>query len=409
MRAAVLALALARGAAAQGAVSYSAPTPLAPQSERLPFPYLEGDLSKSYLMSLPDEFLQTLLKDAAQLKSGGVSGNYKDAKGTTWWQPKKEPRRFSLEQMIEVIGRLDFPDGMPKHIVGAEYWVQIRRGDADGGFHYDKDESAASNKQRMIFPSMSTITYLTDGGAPTVILNQTTNQFGNDEVPAVPSEGYLSFPVAGKHLHFNGHAQHGVAGPVCQENCEADRIVLLVNWWDHVPEPPNCQRMADSQIAQLGFTRFDKPLFKQVKSGIKETSEAVVPVESESLRASAATEVVSISLPPVDMLELTIPEKYANSNGKTVHFALPPSKATILGNIDPQKRTQVAHIQYSTIPTLFAFVDRNNAGNVASVLRPIQSALWAGGVVRQHMVRTASHCSRKLLQRAFSDTIIIPR
>jgi hypothetical protein len=167
--------------------------------------------------------------------------------------------------------------------------------------------------------------------------------------------------------------------------------------------------MADSQIAQLGFTRFDKPLFKQVKSGIKETSEAVVPVESESLRASAATEVVSISLPPVDMLELTIPEKYANSNGKTVHFALPPSKATILGNIDPQKRTQVAHIQYSTIPTLFAFVDRNNAGNVASVLRPIQSALWAGGVVRQHMVRTASHCSRKLLQRAFSDTIIIPR
>jgi hypothetical protein len=70
---------------------------------------------------------------------------------------------------------------VPKNIVGAEYWVQIRRGDADGGFHYDKDESAASNKQRMIFPSMSTITYLTDGGAPTLILNQTTNQFGNDE------------------------------------------------------------------------------------------------------------------------------------------------------------------------------------------------------------------------------------
>ncbi len=175
---------------------------------------------------------------------------------------------------------------------------------------------------------------------------------------------------------------------MCQENCERDRIVLLVNWWDHTPEPPNCQRMTDSLIKDLGFTRFDKPLFKQIKSTIRETSEPVVPVESESLRASASTEVVAISLPPVDVLELIIPEKYANSNGKTVHFALPPSKSTILGVIDPHKRTQVAHIQYSTIPTMFAFVDRNNAAGVASILRPIQSALWAGGVVRQHMVRS---------------------
>ncbi len=200
-------VAMAPRIAAQGAVSYSPPTPLAPQAEPFPFPYLEGELSKSYLMNLPEDVLNTLVKDAKLLKAGKVSASYKDDKGTTWWQPKKEPRRYSLEQMIEVIGRLDFPDGMPKDIVGAEYWVQIRRGDDDGGFHYDKDESAASNKQRMIFPSMSTITYLTDGGAPTVILNQTTNQFGNDEVPAVPSEGYLSFPMAGKHLHFNGHAQ----------------------------------------------------------------------------------------------------------------------------------------------------------------------------------------------------------
>jgi hypothetical protein len=202
-----LALALAPSVFAQGAVSYSPPTPLAPQVEPLPFPYLEGELSKAYHMNLPSEALSALIKDARTLKSGRIAGSFKDDKGTTWWQPKKEPRRFSLEQMIEVIGRLDFPDGMPKEIAGAEYWVQIRRGDDDGGFHYDKDESAASNKQRMIFPFLSTITYLTDGGAPTLILNQTTNQFGNDEVPAVPSEGFLSFPMAGKHLHFNGHAQ----------------------------------------------------------------------------------------------------------------------------------------------------------------------------------------------------------
>lgn len=163
-------------------------------------------------------------------------------------------------------------------------------------------------------------------------------------------------------------------------------MVLLVNWWDHVPEPPNCQRMSDSHIKNMGFSRFDKPLFKDIKSTIREKSTAVVPVESESLRASASTEVVSINLPPVDVLELTMPEKYANSNGKTVHFALPPSKSTILGIIDPNKRTQVGHIQYSDTPTLFVFVDATIAADVASLLRPIQSALWAGGIVRQHMV-----------------------
>jgi hypothetical protein len=74
-------------------------------------------------------------------------------------------------------------------------------------------------------------------------------------VPAVPSEGFLSFPLACKHLHFNGHAQHGVAGPVCQENCDKDRIVLLINWWDHTPEPPNCQRMTNAMVKELQFTK----------------------------------------------------------------------------------------------------------------------------------------------------------
>ena len=126
--AAAAALLLAsRQASGQGGVSYSPPLPLSPAEAPLPFPFLEGDLATGYSMNLPSDFMETLLQDALKLKSGGISGSYKDAKGTTWWQPKKEPRRFSLEQMVEIIGRLDFPGGIPKHIVGAEYWVQVRR------------------------------------------------------------------------------------------------------------------------------------------------------------------------------------------------------------------------------------------------------------------------------------------
>lgn len=34
------------------------------------------------------------------------------------------------------------------------------------GWHYDKDESIASNQMRMVFPSVSTVTYLASSGAP---------------------------------------------------------------------------------------------------------------------------------------------------------------------------------------------------------------------------------------------------
>ena len=387
-----------RQASGQGGVSYSPPLPLSPAEAPLPFPFLEGDLTTGYSMKLPSDFMETLLEDALKLKSGGISGSYKDAKGTTWWQPKKEPRRFSLEQMVEIIGRLDFPGGIPKHIVGAEYWVQVRRGDADGGFHYDKDESAASNKQRMIFPSLSTITYLTDGGAPTVILNQTTNQFGNDEVPAVPSEGYLSFPATGKHIHFNGKAQHGVAGGICQTGCDKDRVVLLINWWDHAPEPPNCQRLSTARVKDLGFSRVAKADLKAMKAAVTADAEKIQPKPLESLRASGSTRVTPISLPPVDVLELTLPERFAHTEtGPILHFALGPEKASLLGSLDPNKRTQVAHIQHSAVPVLFAYIEPAQAPEVNSVLRPIQMALWAGGLVRQHLeiyVGYADTCGR---------------
>lgn len=225
-----------------------------------------------------------------------------------------------------------------------------------------------------------------------------------------------------KHMHFNGHAQHGVVGPVCQENCAKDRIVLLINWWDHTPEPPNCQRMTNKMVKELQFTRFDKPALKAFKASLSEAPPLIVPVESESLRVGASTEVATISLPPVDMLELTIPQKYANSNGQTVHFELSPEKATILGIIDPQKRTQVGHIQYSQIPVLFAFTDRvGSDGNtidaarvarMASVLRPIQSALWAGGVVRQHCemyLAFADQCGAMMQKYGVKATGSTPR
>ena len=161
---------------------------------------------------LAEELVEALLHELHPLDAmANAGGTLPFGKRQTFWIGRDQAPRCAAERAIKLLQEFTFPDslGGPSAfgVVGCKYWVQARGSDSDVDFHYDKDESAASNKQRMIFPSLSTITYLTDGGAPTVILNQTTNQFGNDEVPAVPSEGYLSFPMAGKHLHFNGHAQ----------------------------------------------------------------------------------------------------------------------------------------------------------------------------------------------------------
>jgi hypothetical protein len=46
--------------------------------------------------------------------------------------------------------------------------------DEDIGFHYDKDEGIASEQMRMVYPHTSSITYLSNVGAPTFIMNMTT-------------------------------------------------------------------------------------------------------------------------------------------------------------------------------------------------------------------------------------------
>lgn len=87
-------------------------------------------------------------------------------------------------------------------IKGAEWWIQMK--DSNTGainFHYDKDEGYASLHSKMRYPKFSTITYLTSIGAPTLIFNQTTPD-GNVDIPAIPDDGFISFPKLNRHVIF---------------------------------------------------------------------------------------------------------------------------------------------------------------------------------------------------------------
>lgn len=56
---------------------------------------------------------------------------------------------------------------------GAEWWIQIRRegehADLGMPFHWDKDEQLLERHGALVCPAVSTVTYLSDYGAPTVV------------------------------------------------------------------------------------------------------------------------------------------------------------------------------------------------------------------------------------------------
>lgn len=109
---------------------------------------------------------------------------------------------------------------------GAEWWVQLRpsppgtgrysmlAGEGDGrdddmtksgiSFHWDKDEDLRLATAMHVHPHISTVTYLTGLGAPTVVLSKRVDPMTGEhlEETGAPSlvEGLVSWPRQGKHL-----------------------------------------------------------------------------------------------------------------------------------------------------------------------------------------------------------------
>jgi hypothetical protein len=101
---------------------------------------------------------------------------------------------------------------------GVEWWAQFRRpGEASEtiGFHFDKDEQLNTAVEGLfVQPQLACVTYLTDCGAPTVVLPIKPAPGGQAAVHRVddvdPDTVVLSHPRAGKHMVFDGRFLHGV-------------------------------------------------------------------------------------------------------------------------------------------------------------------------------------------------------
>ena len=201
----------------------------------------------------------------------------------TFWVPAADPHfvpRCSLEQWAvdvfqhhtthqsSLVGQrsLDFDAATS----GAEWWVQIRPSPDKTGryamhcpstntttadddelfrkgisFHWDKDEDLRllCGGNTYVHPHLSTVTYLTCLGAPTVCLNYRVDNWTGAVVAPTPKEGveaYVSFPRAGKHLSFDGRFLHA-AIPDFLEDGEFERQYAM----------PSCETDGEKGTAQV--------------------------------------------------------------------------------------------------------------------------------------------------------------
>ena len=261
---------------------------------------LSGDATKS-------KQLDELLFDCEITDSGLLP--------RTFWisanSDKQQPRCY-LEKMALEIFHHHVPSGVyyDKQTSGAEWWVQIRPSppagrysmhSSDNGedgeddmakagisFHWDKDEDfrLLTGGSMYIHPHISTVTYLTDIGAPTMVLSKRVDPMSGANISDDGDvDGLISFPKQGKHLSFDGRYLHAAPSDLLsdglfEEQIKFDkpedkkqlkvlerrhrRVSFLVNVWLNY-KPYNVNPFPDTMISNLSkidllgdFDLFDK-------------------------------------------------------------------------------------------------------------------------------------------------------
>ena len=248
---------------------------------------------------------------------------------TFWISPDDTPR-CAMEQLAQQIFRYHVRSDYcyDKRTSGAEWWVQIRpsppagrysmmteRNEADNSsisFHWDKDEELRllTGGNMFIYPHISTVTYLTNHGSPTMVLpcvNDCTS--GTPEFRLQHTQkAYVSWPRVGKHFSFDGRLLHAapsnlVDPEVLRNNLETirqlsvssssvhktilrrnRRITFLVNiWLNH--KPLGIESFPESTVDKLSkMDSREKEFLRDVHQS--PTIEVVVDTENGAGKSS---------------------------------------------------------------------------------------------------------------------------
>lgn len=200
-------------------------------------PWVEGDEPiplfpfTSYQNALDCTHLPTVLEDCEAVFTARTKEAHEAySSGATFFVPCTMKPRCALEGLAMLIFQ-QHTKHLPKGLFrtecsGAEWWTLILEQDDDEeddevGMHFDADYGLEEQmKNLLIHPRLSTVTYLTNVGVPTLVLDIKSPQpaLGPSISNAVATlqggveRGWLSSPSIGKHISFDGRLLHGAPG-----------------------------------------------------------------------------------------------------------------------------------------------------------------------------------------------------
>ena len=136
--------------------------------------------------------------------------NFDSSSSSYWASGQDEGQKSALHAFaLDVFDHCTrgFPEELKQHAEsGAEYWVQVRHGSAEEReiqWHADKDEQKFSDSGVCVTPTLATVTYLTSGGAPTIVVDSAASAEG-----VLENNGQRTalgcVPKIGRQLRFNG-------------------------------------------------------------------------------------------------------------------------------------------------------------------------------------------------------------
>ena len=186
----------------------------------------------SALKSLDDACHASLLDDCAMVFSARTKSDAAAySAGCTYFAPAAMKPRCALEALALSIFQQhtkDLPKGcfLPEQS-GAEWWTLVLNADPpkdaqdetddddedhdEVGMHFDADYGLEDQAPGlMLHPRIATITYLSNVGAPTLVLNRRSSHPSKvEELGGEIRRGWLSGPRLGKHVAFDGRLLHG--------------------------------------------------------------------------------------------------------------------------------------------------------------------------------------------------------
>lgn len=182
----------------------------------------------------------------------------------------REPKEVKdvFEQAVAEIAKYDLmhilPEKVASQIKGVSWRIHTRESGLNNAvFHYDSDTGIdyAIDQVPLVHPLLSTVTYLTDYGEPTILYDQSMQMAANPKNNSttasgtpiddsldhllVPRAAYVVMPAANKHLAFDSRLYHGAGSPIAKYPAKDHwRIIIGTNYHTH--------HSLESQLAEEG-------------------------------------------------------------------------------------------------------------------------------------------------------------